>query len=107
MANIVEINEIELVDTYYSLELSSSYVSDPHRIRKSLADIFAWFGLKINSFNSASYNTIQSRYNRMVKKILSNKKARRDRHYDFIPDKLFFSESDFPELCTKKETATR
>ena len=106
MANIVVINEIELVDTYYLLELSTSYVSDPKRIRKSLIDIFAHFGLKMNNFNSASYNTIQSRYNQLVEKITKNKKARRDIHSGFIPDKLFFSESDLPELCTK-ETSTR
>ena len=106
MSNKVEISEIEVVNTYHLLSLGSSYVNDPKKIRKCLADIFKHFGLKLNN-DSASYNTIQSRYNRILKKIKSNQSAtRRDRHFGFIPDKLFYSESDFPDLCTK-ETSTR
>ena len=107
MSNKVEISEIEVVDTYHLLTLGSSYVYDPKKISKCLTDIFAHFGLKIAKFDSAAYNTIQMRYNRIVKKIKSNQSAtRRDRHFGFIPDKLFYSESDFPDLCTK-ETSTR
>ena len=102
----MEINEIELVDAYFQLSLGSSYVNDPHKIRKCLVDIFAFFGLKIENFNSPSFNTIRGRYNRIVTKIKANQSARRDKHFGFILDKLFFSENDLPELCTK-ENSTR
>ena len=106
MANKIEISEFELVDAYFFLELGSSYVHDPEKIRKCLIDIFAYFGLKIINFNLPSFNTIRGRYNRIVAKIKSNQSAKRDRHYGFIPDKQFFSENDFPDLCTN-ETSTR
>ena len=109
MANKIEISEIEFVDTYYLLNLSSSYVRDPKKINLRLADIFANFGLKIAKSNSnlASYKTIQSRYTRIVERIDSNKSCKRDKHFGFIPEKLFFSESEMPDLCTKENSTAR
>ena len=107
MANKIEISEIELVDTYYTLNISRRYVRDPKKIRKRLADIFANFGLKIAKFNTPSYNIIQSRYNRIVIQIDSNKSCKRDRHFGFIPEKLFFSESELPDLCTIENSTAR
>ena len=107
MSNKVEISEIEVVDTYYLLKLSSRYPRDPKKLNKRLADLFANFGLKIAKFNSAPFKTIQSRYNRIVEKIGSNKSCKKDRHFGFIPEKLFFSESEFPDLCTKENPTAR
>ena len=104
MSDKIEISEIELVDAYYYLNLSTSYVRDKKRVRKSLVDIFAYFGLKISNFNSAPYNIIQSRYNKILKRIDSNKSCKRDRHFGFIPEKLFFSESELPDLCTRENS---
>ena len=56
---------------------------------------------------SNTYYTIQARFDRIVTKIASNKKASRDKHYDFTPDKLFFSENEFPDFCTKDSPTTR
>ena len=109
MSNKVEISEIEVVDTYYLLNLSSSYVRDPKKIDKRLTDLFAHFDLKIAKSNSnlASYKTIQSRYTRIVQKIDSNKSCKRDKHFGFIPEKLFFCESEMPDLCTKENSTAR
>ena len=106
MSNKVDISEFEFVDAYHSLGLSKKYVRDSNKDVKRLTDVFAYFGLKIAQFKSDTYYIILRRYNRILLKIGSNKKASRDIHYDFMPDKLFFSENDFPDFCTK-ETSTR
>ena len=107
MSDQIEISELEVVNAYYFLELSTSYHKDPNRDKNCLCDLFANFGLKIQQFNSDAYNTIIRRYNRIVDKIRKNKKSKKHKHYDFIPDKLFFRESDFPEFCAKQTSTTR
>ena len=113
MSNKVEISEYEFVTAYHILELNSKYTGDPERDANCLCDIFAYFGLTINELSTATYNkrsptykTIYMRYKRIVEKIKSNKSAYKDKYFGFIPDKLFYSENDFPDFCSK-ETSKR
>ena len=96
-----QISEIELVDSYYTLNISELYARKPDRFDKGILLVFANFGLKIVGFGSEAYKTIKKRYKRVLDQIKDNKKNSKAQHYNFDSEKLFFSASEFPNLCKK------
>ena len=101
-----EISEYQVVDNYFELDLVQ-YKDDPKKISKSLTKIFANHGLEIIQFDSRAYNTIKSRYDRILKRIIDNNRHGKSKYNSFqSPEKLFFSTEDFPELCATQTTTT-
>ena len=43
---MTQIKEIDVVNSFYNLNISAKYARDPDRIAKGLVDILADFGLK-------------------------------------------------------------
>ena len=102
---MVQIKEIEVVDRYYDLEIDKRHARHHDRISLGLSDVFAYYGLEIN-FNTTAYPIIKKRYIRILDKIRDNKKATCANHYKFDSEKLFFCETEHPELCANETTAT-
>ena len=100
-----QISEYQVVDDYLTLDLVK-YKDDPKKIEKSLTEIFANHGLEIKQFNSAAFKTLKLRYDRVLKRIIDNNQHQKSKYNSFKgPEKLFFSEEKFPNLC--KDEATR
>ena len=71
---MTQITEIELVDSYHTLNISGLYARKPDRFDKGILLVFANFGLKIVGFGSEAYKTIKKRYKRVLDQIKDNKK---------------------------------
>ena len=93
-----KITEYQVVDDYFELNLVN-YKDDPKKIVKSVTDIFANHGLEIVQFDSLAFKNIKTRYNRILKIILDNNRHGKPKYHSFNPEKLFFSASQFPDLC--------
>ena len=98
---MTQIKEIDVVNSFYNLNISATYARDPDRIAKGLVDVLADFGLKIVEFGSEAYRNLKRRYSRVLDQIRDNKKRSKDPHYNFDSEKLFYCASDFPNLCEK------
>ena len=99
-----QIKEIDVVDSYYKLDIATTYKYDPQRIAKGMLDVFADFGLKIVEIGSEAYKVIRKRYIRVLDQIKSNKKDAKARYDNFDPEKLFFCSTEYPKLCASKST---
>ena len=71
-----KISELQVADDYISLKLSNSYKGDPKRTAKCIKEIFFAHDLEIVQFDSSdkAFNNIRVRYNKIVTKILANKR---------------------------------
>ena len=102
----IEIKECQVVDDYINLGLSSTYKADPKKVEKCLKEIFQSHGLILIDTESNSYKTIRLRFTRILDKLRDNQKAKRHDHYKFDSDKLFFRQTDFPNLCAGANETT-
>ena len=71
-----------------------------------MKEILRSHGLILIDSESNSYKTIRLRFTRILDKLRENQKAKRHEHYKFDSDKLFFRQTDFPNLCANETTAT-
>ena len=100
-----QIKEIDVVDSYYKLDIATTYKYDPQRIAKGLLDVFADFGLKIVEIGSEAYKVIRKRYIRVLDRIKSNKSHAKARYDNFDQEKLLFCSTEYPNLCDNNSTA--
>ena len=98
---MIQIKTIEVVDSFYDLDIAARYAHDPDRIAKGITDVFANSGLEIVDFGSEAHKTLKKRYGRVLDQIRSNKRHGKTRHNNFDSEKLFFRASEFPNLCKK------
>ena len=104
---MVQIKEIDVVDSYYDLKIGARYSRDKDKIAKRVFDVFANFGLKIIQFDSLAFKAIKMRYSRVEDQIkLNQKNAKHNRHDNFDSEKIFFCDSEYPELCDNQSTTT-
>ena len=99
-----QIKEIDVVDSYYKLDIGKTFQHDPQRIANGMAHVFADFGLKIVEIGSEPYKVIRRRYTRVLEQIKSNKRDGKARYDNFDPEKLFFCSTEYPKLCASKST---
>ena len=103
---MVQIKEIEVVDIYYDSKIGATYRTNPDRIFLGLKDVFYTSGLRLVGVETPAYTTIKRRYERILEKIRANKKASRTRYQTFDSEKIFFCDSEHPEICANETTAT-
>ena len=107
MSNTKRITEYQVIDSWHDLALSKKYVRDKDKIVKCLKDIFASHDLEIVGFKSAAFNTIKSWFRYILENVIdkNRKNPSRSKYFGLKgPEKLFFSTSEFPELCEKDVT---
>ena len=104
---MTQITEINVVDSYYDLDIASIYKHDPKRIANGMSHVFANFGLEFVDVGSEAYKCVRRRYTRVLDQIRSNKRNAKARYNNFDHEKLLFSSAEFPKLCADKSTTTR
>ena len=97
-----EITEYKVIDIWHDLELVYPKKNDKSEvINNFLGVVFADSGLKLE-FSSPKFKVVKQRCLRILDKIKDNKAHHKPKYHGFPdPEKIFFSESEFPELCTK------
>ena len=102
-----EIKEYRVIDIWYDKKLvfpKKKNKSDV--INNFLCDVFADIGLKLE-FTSHAFKVIKRRCDRILEKIRDNKQHQKPQYNGFPdPEKIFCSESEFPELFKTTKTAT-
>ena len=97
----LKITEHDVINFWLKLDLSFTSKNKSVVIKDFLCQIFTDSGLKI-SFDSPDYKTIKRRCERIIDKIKENKRNKQPKYYGFSdPEKIFFSESEFPNLCKR------
>ena len=93
----------QVIDSWYELQLSNKYVYDSNRVQLCIEDIFANNSLKIVT---AIPDKLRLRYTRIVDKLnKNNKSSTKPKYHGFDdPEKLFFDENEFQNLCEKDGT---
>ena len=102
-----QITEYKLIDIWYDKELVFPNKKNQLGavIDNFLCDVFADSGLELD-LSSPKYKTVvKRRCERILEKVRDNKKHQKPKYNGFSdPEKIFWSESEFPELL--KTTAT-
>ena len=95
------ITEYKVIDLWHDSNLVFTNKNKPDVLKKFLCRIFADVGLELTEFSSLSYRNIRRRCERIIEKIKANKKHSKSKYDGFDPEKIFFRQSEFPELFKK------
>ena len=105
MSKIRKITVHQVIDSWHELELAKQYIKDPNRVQLCIKDVFADNSLKIVS-GTVIPDKLRVRYTRIVEKLKQYKTvSTRSKYHGFDdPEKLFFDENEFQNLCEKDGT---
>ena len=96
------ITEYNVIDFWHILNLSFTNKNKAAVIESFLCQLFANSGLELTGFGSPAYRALKHKCVRIVDKTKANKRNKQSKYYGFSdPEKIFFCESEFPELFKK------
>ena len=101
----ISITEHKVIELWYDLEYVYTKRNKSEILDNFLGDVFSDCGLKLTEFSSPAFKTIKRRCERIIDRIRDNKQHQKPQYHGFSdPEKTFFSEREFPQLCKKDVT---